>query len=633
MSFLKNKAVFVVLFLLLAGCGAGWLFSQRPDLWASGGVKRTLPEASEASYDLIVVGSDPEGIAAAVSGARNGLRTLLVDIRPEPGGLMTRGWLNSLDMNYGPAGEILNKGIFLEFYTQIEGDSFDPATAAGVFHTLLNKEKNLEQLYGVQEITPLTERAGGKVVLSGVRVVLPSGRPKDLFARRVVDATQDADLAAAAGVPYTVGLSDCGRPAEWIAVTLIFKLKGVGEKQWQTLRRVITEHGEPHTGANERSAWGFAKTMKRYQPTSNRLGVRGLNLGRAKGDQVLINALHIFGVDPLSTVSRKEARLLAEQEIPRLIEYLKKNIPGLEGADLAGTAPELYVRDSRHIMGLYRLSVNDVMENRDFWDRIAFGSYPVDIQATGPHFTGDVIGKPVKYAIPFRCLVPQGVENLLVVGRSASFDSLAAGSARVIPVGMATGQAAGAAAALSIEKGLSFPEMSSSPEVIAELQNRLNSQGMEIKPFQAPIPCVDHWAYPGLKFVRQWGLASGGYNNHYRLDEEMKEESFINVLSAILKTTGRTNADASRRGRVSPRGQKLTLVRAAQIMCTFQGLQFSPEHSYRYLEEKGFWEPAVLQHVKKEGKINRGAGYMLIKRFAECFCNSNVERETVQLTS
>lgn len=616
MSSLKNMIVLVVALFLLAGCGAGWLFFQRPDLRAFGGVKRTLPEASEASYDLIVAGSDPEGIAAAVSGARNGLRTLLVDTRPEPGGLMTRGWLNSLDMNYGPDGEILNKGIFWEFYWQIEGDSFDPATAAGVFRSLLGKEKNLEQLYGVQEITPLTERAGEKIFLSGVRVVLPSGRLKRLFARRIIDATQDADLAAATGVPYTVGLSDCGRPAERIAVTLIFKLKGVGKKQWQRLRQAIAEHGEPQTGANEQSAWGFAKTMKGYRPANSRLGVRGLNLGRTKGDQVLINALHIFGVDPLSTASRKEARLLAEQEIPRLIEYLKKNIPELEGAELAGTAPELYVRDSRHILGLYRLSVNDVMENRDFWDRIAFGSYPVDIQATGPHFTGDVIGKPVKYAIPFRCLVPRGVENLLVVGRSASFDSLAAGSARVIPVGMATGQAAGAAAALSIEKGLPFPEMCTSFEVITELQARLNSQGMEIQPYQASIPCGDHWAYPGLRFVRQWGLASGGYTNNYRLDEEMKEESFRNCLWAALRINGLAGSNLPPVEKY-PQEKKLTLERAAQIMCAFQGRQLSPEQAYRHLEEKGFWEPVVLDHVRREGKISRGAGYMLVKRFVE----------------
>ena len=622
MFFLRNRTVLIVALLLLVLSGAGWFFSRYTGPRAAGGAQNAPPGAKAASYDLIVAGSDPEGIAAAVSGARNGLRTLMVDTRPEPGVLITRGWLNSLDMNYGPGGEILNKGIFLEFFSRLEGDSFDPATALAAFRSLLDGEKNLQQLYGVREMAPLTERAGEKIVLSGIRVVLPSGRPEDFFARRVVDATQDADLAAAAGVPYTAGLSDCGRPAERIAATLIFKLKGVGEEQWQTLRRAIAEHGEPHTGANARSAWGFAKIMKGYRPANNRLGVRGLNLGRAKGDQVLINALHVFGVDPLSTASREEARRLAEQEIPRLAEFLKKNIPGLADAEFAGTAPELYIRDSRHIRGLYRLSVNDVLENRDFGDRVALGSYPVDIQATGPHFTGDVIGKPVKYAIPFRCLVPQGVENLLVVGRSASFDSLAAGSARVIPVGMATGQAAGTAAALGIEKGLSFQDLSGSPEVIAELQNRLNSQGMDLQPFQAPVPGKDHWAYAGLKFVRQWGLASGGYTNNYRLDEEIKAESFRNCLWAVLRINGMAGANPPPVEKYPPE-QKLTLERAAQIMCAFQGQQLSPEQAYRYLAEKGIWEPLVLEHVRKEGRISRGAGYMLMKRFVENYRSLN----------
>jgi len=609
----KKVALYLLFILFLSGWVLGWFFYQRNASSSSAGQKK-LP--SGATRDLLVVGSDPEGIAAAVSGARNGLRTLLVDTRPEPGGLMTRGWLNSIDMNYGPDRKVLNKGIFLEFFQQVEGDSFDLETAVRAFRSLLGKEDRLEQLLAVREITPLIEKTEGKTVLTGIAVVLPSGQRKEIFARRIIDATQDADLAAAAGVPYTVGLSDCGRPEERIAATLIFKLQGVGEEEWQRLRRAIAKAGEPHTGANDLSAWGFAQTMKGYRPTNGRLGVRGLNIGRLRGDRVLINALHIFGVDPLRPESREEARLLAEREIPQLVAYLKTHVPGLERAELEGAAPELYIRDSRHIQGLYRLSVNDVMENRDFRDRIAFGSYPVDIQATGPHFTGDVIGKPAKYAIPFRCLVPREVENLLVVGRSASFDSLAAGSARVIPVGMATGQAAGAAAALSIEKNLSFQEMSSSREVIEELQNRLNSQGMELQPFQAPIPSGDHWAYPGLKFMRQWGLASGGYTNNYRLDEEMKEESFRKSLWAVLRMNGLAGLTPPPVEKY-PQGKKLTLERVAQIICAFQGQQLSPEQAYRHLEEKGFWPPVVLEHVRKEGKISRGAGYMLIKRFVE----------------
>ena len=614
MLFLKNKIaiIFLVIFIILVGCAAGYASYQRSGFIAAGEGKKKLPEIR---YDLLVVGSDPEGIAAAVSGARNGLRTLLVDLRPEPGGLITRGWLNTIDMNYGPGREILNKGIFLEFYQQIKSkNSFDPEMAAKAFHSLMSKERNLQLLLNVQDIKPCLERVNDKIVLTGVSVILPDGLKKDIFAARVIDATQDADLAAAAGVPYTTGLSDCGRPDERIAVTLIFKLKGVGEREWGKLQQAIIAHREPHTGADAFSAWGFAKIMKEYRPANNRLGVRGLNIGRLQKEQVLINALQIFGVDPLSLESRAQARLFAEQEIPRLIEYLKRNIPGLESASLEGFAPELYVRDSRHIQGLYRLSINDVMENKDFWDRIAFGSYPVDIQATSPYFTGDIIGVPVKYAIPFRCLVPREVEKLLVIGRSTSFDALAAGSARVVPVGMATGQAAGTAAALSIEEDLFFQEMSASPRVIAELQNRLNSQGMEIKPFQAAVPWGDHWAYSGLKFMRQWGLASGGYTNDYRLDEEMKEESFLHGLSAALRMTG---TGVSPEIKTYPRGQELTLKVAAQIMCAARGLLLSPGEAYQYLAGKGFWEQAELRRLQKEGKISRGAGYLIIMRFLE----------------
>jgi len=565
-------------------------------------------------YNLIVVGSDPEGIAAAVSGARNGLKTLLVDTRPLPGGLMTLGWLNTLDMNYGPEHEILNEGIFLEFFQQVEGDSFDPCTALQVFQNLLDREDNLEQLFNVKEIKPITQNYPGHTILTGVRVALSSQQKKDYYADRIIDATQDADLAAAAGVPYTLGLADCGRPNDRIVATLMFKLSGVGNLQWFRLMEGIKNLQEPHTGANSLSVWGFHKVMKEYKPVNEQIGVRGLNIGRSKGDQILINALQVFDVDPLDKQSRDKAVVLAERELPYLTRYLRLNIPGLDRSVFEGTAPELYVRDSRHIKGLYRLSINDVMENRDFWDRIAFGSYPVDIQAISPYFPGDVIGKPVKYAIPFRCIVPQKVDNLLVVGRSASFDALAAGSARVIPVGMATGQAAGVAASLSMEKDISFQEMSASPEIIAELQARLNSQGMKIKPFQALVPYGNHWAYPGLRFVRLWGIGSGGYTNNYRLDEEMPIQSFVSVTSNILRMSG--SKIPSQIG-IYSKEQKLTPEVAAQILCAFLGSDLSPRKAYDYLAGKDFWEKTVLAHTEQGKNISCGAGYMIIKRFLE----------------
>jgi len=196
-----------------------------------------------------------------------------------------------------------------------------------------------------------------------------------------------------------------------------------------------------------------------------------------------------------------------------------------------------------------------------------------------------------------------------VVGRSASFDSLAAGSARVIPVGMATGQAAGAAAALSVERGLPFNQMSGDPNVIKELQARLNTQGMKLYSFSYEIPCADHWAYPGLRFIRQWGMASGGYNNNYRLDDEMPAASFLN---AITRITG------PEMGRVIyNEGETLTLISVSRIICSLKNISLSKSEAFMYLKLAGFWDPDLLKHIQNEGKISRGAGYMIIKRYAE----------------
>jgi len=601
----NRKLLISVALLLVLGTSVAWLFLPR-----DGASLRAKETPAAKDYDLIVAGSDPEGVAAAVSGARNGLKTLLVDTRPELGGLMTCGWLNSIDMNYGKDKEILNKGIFGEFYKRVEGDSFDLTTAGRAFNFLVNEEKNLEVLLNVVDMKPVMEN---KNKVAGVKVVLPGGETREIRSRRLIDATQDADLAAAAGVPFTVGFSDCGRPGEFVAATLVFRLKGVGELDWLKLRIALKRSKEPHSGANHSSAWGFLKTMKEYRPLNGRCAVRGLNIGRVRESRVLINTLQIYGVNPLDPRAREEARLLAEKEIPLIAEYIKKHIPGMSSAVLDGVAPELYIRQSRQMQGLYRLSVNDVLENRDFEDRIALGSYPVDIQATSPRFKGDIIGRPQQYAIPFRCMVPEKTENLLVVGRSASFDALAAGSARVVPVGMAAGQAAGAAAALSIERGLSFKEMSAAPGIMAELQSRLNAQGMELRSFAAGIPWADHWTYPGLRFMRHWGMASGGYTNDYRLDQEMPVESFVNGLSKIVSFTG---AGVELENLEYPRGRKLTLETAAKVMCTYLGMELSPSQAYRYLAQKGFWEPVVLEHVRREGQVSRGAAYMIIKRFA-----------------
>jgi hypothetical protein len=276
--------------------------------------------------------------------------------------------------------------------------------------------------------------------------------------------------------------------------------------------------------------WDYPSTNK------ERVRMRGLNIGRQNDDTILINALQIMGVDPLNPSEMKEAYEIGKKEIPHVVDYMKRNFKEFAQVELTDIAPELYVRESRHMVGEYRLKMTDVLDNRDFWDRIAFGSYNVDIQSTSFSDRGSIMVNPIQYTVPFRSIVPQRIDGILVVGRSASFDSLPHGSARVIPVGMATGQAAGAAAKIAIDKKMTFRQISSSKDDIQHLQEMLNGQGMEIKPFKIDLPdYAKHRAYRGLKAAVSMYLTVGGEHNQFELDAESNVKRFSNNLKRMTK--------------------------------------------------------------------------------------------------
>ena len=252
----------------------------------------------------------------------------------------------------------------------------------------------------------------------------------------------------------------------------------------------------------------------------------------------MVNALIIFGVDPLSEESKAEGIARAQAEMEYLIPYIQDNFKGFEKAKLAGTAEQLYVRESRHIIGEYQLTIDDVLENRDQWDKIAVGAYPVDVQPTATQTYGTVIGSPDKYAVPFRSLVPLQIENLLVIGRSASYTSLAAGSARVIPLGMAEGDAAGVACAYSLHHNISFRDIAVDPEAIADIQVALKMQGAYLPDFEVVDDIMNHWAYPGVKVLRSLGILDGGYSNDYKLDEPISRWRYQNMVNNVLTKAG-----------------------------------------------------------------------------------------------
>lgn len=526
----KIIAVLLTACLCLAGCGSGKVVEE---------IKWTNGPNVDTAYDVIVVSAEPEGIAAAVSAARNGMKTLLLEDDAALGGLMTLGELNFIDMCNGRDGTLLTQGIFEEFYDGVDGSAFDITEAKNFFLEMVTAEPLLTLRTNAKFMAPVME--DNKI--TGITVE-ENGAPVTYYGSRIIDATVDADVAAAAGVPYTYAGEDIGEIDRQMGVTLVFELSDVSWNKiflylnGQRLAASLTKNGSADMGATNKMAWGYTEEGYGYEPQDPKMRLRGFNIARQENGNVLVNALIIFGVDPLSAESKAEGITRGQAELEYILPYVREHFKGFEKAQLVDTADQLYVRETRHILGEYQLTIDDVLENRDQWDKIAIGSYPVDVQPTLTQTYGTVVGFPDRYAIPFRCLVPLKVDNLLVVGRSASYKSLAAGSARVIPIGMAEGEAAGVAAAYSVNHQMDFRSMSTDKGAISTVQEQLKSQGAYLEDFEIHEEFMDHWAYPGVKVLRALGLLDGGYSNDYRLDEPLGRWRYQNMINGVLKKAG-----------------------------------------------------------------------------------------------
>ena len=570
----------------LAGCGENSNVAEQP-----------IQEGMD--YDVIVVGGDPEGVCAAVSSARSGLKTLLIEDDEALGGLMTLGKLNFIDICESRDGSILTQGLFMEFYDAVGGTAFDVETAKQFFYDWVVNEKNATLKLNTEFIKPVMD--GDTIV--GV-VVEENGEQATYTASRIIDATVDADVAAAAGAPYTVAGEDIGEKERHMGVTLVFELSGVN---WDKVVDYLENDDNEGTGATDKTAWGYTREGYAYEPKDDLMRLRGFNVARQDNGNVLVNALIIFGVDAMSEESKAQGIARAQKELEYIVPYVQENFIGFENVELAGTASQLYIRESRHIIGEYQLTIDDVLENRDQWDKIAIVAYPADIQPTAGQTYGTVIGSPDRYAIPFRSIVPLEVENMLVIGRSASYTSLAAGSARVIPVGMAEGEAAGVASAYSLNNAISFRDMSADEAAIADVQKTLKKQGAYLDDFEVHEAFMEHWAYPGVKVIRSLGLLDGGYSNDYRLDEPMGKWRLQNMINNSLKKTGSDFAlveditDPVTNGNMIAVAARLADVESDSYTGQLSGLQ-----------EKGIVTEEILNHMGTEHEAPMAAEAIMI---------------------
>lgn len=532
---MKNKKRLIAFTIIAAMILVAYViyFITKPKLLKQSYETPVTLQTFDNEYDVIVIGGEPEGVAAAVMAARSGSKTLLIEKREDLGGLYTFGMLNFLDIPKSENQRNISRGVFKDWHDLVgNGNGFDIEDAKAAFKQLVYAEENLTLAVNTTVNNPVMHDQ----TVTGIEVENQYGAFQ-ISGKVVIDATQDADFAVMAQAPYFVGGKDIGIEDKKMAVTLMLHLKNI---DWSGVKKAAKSEKFGPAKVTRSVAWGFSELHSMYQPVESNTRLRGLNLVK-EGDNYYINALQIFDVDGLNEAAKTAAIEKGKRETLHIVDYLRKEFSGFENAEVVSYPTELYVRETRHILAEYQLPMSDIWTNQDHWDNIGYGAYPVDVQAQTPQDYGYVLSSPEQFAIPFRSLVPLEVDGLLVVGRSAGYSSLAAGSARIVPTGMVTGDAAGVAASLAIQEGISVRELSKDEGLIEQLRTNLKQQGAFVDRIASTYPYQDEWFDHAIQVLMDYGLVVAGYENELPLEKEVTTHHFMNMLMSATKRMGLEN--------------------------------------------------------------------------------------------
>ena len=424
-----------------------------------------------ARWNVIVCGGGLSGVCAATAAARNGAKTLLIERDGSLGGTMANNLVGPMMTFHSPTQQVVG-GLAQEVVDRLMAlggsvghipDTSDYCTTITPFDAETLKlvcqrmvlEAGAKTLYNTFISGVVKD---GKAV-SGVQITNKGG-VSVLKADVVIDCTGDADVASLAGAPTEFGRAEDGRVQP---LTLMFKLTHVDNAALRAysaehLKEVVLNDQQMKNYLNQalNKNYGFAEKLQKYLDAGRQITERRdiLFFNTIYEDEVTVNTTRVSGVNPLDPWEFSEAENIAREQVFGLVEFFKKEVPGFANCRLGSVGLRIGVRESRRIVGEYVLTGEDILRQRRFPDAIARSSYPIDIHAVrAGEAEFDSFGyKGEVYEIPYRCLVPLEVEQLLVAGRTISTTHEAQASARVSPTCMAFGQAAGTAAALSLRE-------------------------------------------------------------------------------------------------------------------------------------------------------------------------------------
>ncbi|RJL24803.1 FAD-dependent oxidoreductase [Bailinhaonella thermotolerans] len=446
---------------------------------------------------VLVVGGGPAGLGAALGAAQTGAEVILAERYGFFGGNATAALVMPLMSFHNERKQAADPDVF-RLLPSDHGEG-DPLVG-GVLWRLLDRLASyggailpsVETGYTVPfdpelfklAAYDLLDEAGVTVLLhafcSGVlgeraAVFETKSGPIVVEAEVIVDCTGDGDVAAAAGAEYEIG-----RPEDGLVqpMTLMFRMADFD-------RAGFTRYVEDHPG-QWRGVHGLWDLIREATEAGELDLPREdvLFFATPHPGEVSVNSTRVTRVLGTSVYDLTRAELLAHRQMDQIVRFLRSRVPGFELAYAVQSGVQVGVRETRRVLGDHELTGDDILLARPFDDVIARGAYPIDIH--NPAGTGTLLRRVPTgsaYDIPLRCLLPRGVDHLLVAGRCISGSHVALSSYRVMPIAMATGHAAGVCAALAARAGRPPRGVPA-----AEVQRHLLAQGAILRPGLPDLP-------------------------------------------------------------------------------------------------------------------------------------------------
>jgi glycine/D-amino acid oxidase-like deaminating enzyme len=416
----------------------------------------TLTEPSRQTpvfgeYDVVVLGGGPAGIAAAVAAARAGRSTLLIERYGFLGGMGTAAGVTNFcglhanvhgdirQVVHGVAGDLLARIDILgglntphHLFGKTVAQAYDTA-AYKIAADDLMVSAGVNVLFHALAVGVLMESPAR---VKALLVETKSGR-RAVVGRAFIDCSGDGDLAAWAGAPYEKGDGQ----GNMLYPSTMFRINGVDPRRagraWEAIPRLMLE-------AEAAGRYRFPRKTPIVRPQKSGIEWR-VNLTQLANDQG--NAM-----DGTDDRELSEAEMLGRRQIAGVASFLKE-VPGFEDSYIVDIAPQVGIRETRRVRGHYMLTESDVLQCASFDDTVGVNGWPLEL-----HLKGDVEFRwpPIPESrgfnhLPYRMVVPLGLDNLWVAGRCASMTHEAQSAARVTGACFVMGQAAGTAAHLALK--------------------------------------------------------------------------------------------------------------------------------------------------------------------------------------